>query len=116
MGHEQDMGRLESFVENLLGSHNELKQEYDRLVLRLQESEQENKELRGQIDNLSDDRNVMRGRVTGLISRIETWEKSNNGSSGRLSSSDSDKGTDALEDVMPIFSTGVVQKTEPAIG
>ena len=58
----------------------------------------------------------MRGRVTGLISRIETWEKSNNGSGDRLSSSDSDKGTGAPEDVMPIFATGLVEKTEPAIG
>lgn len=76
MEHEEDLKRLEQFVEKLLGSYNELKKESNELRADLLRQEKENGELRQQIEALQDNKSVVRERVSGLISRIEEWEKS----------------------------------------
>lgn len=83
MEHEEDLKRLEQFVEKLLGSYNELKKESNELRADLLRQEKENGELRQQIEALQDNKSVVRERVSGLISRIEEWEKSQSSTPAR---------------------------------
>ena len=75
MEHNEDMARLEQFVEKLLDSHNQLKSEKSELMAQVQEKQQEIAELQETIKTLQEDRSVMHNRVTGLIDRIGEWEK-----------------------------------------
>jgi chromosome segregation ATPase len=75
MEHNEDLTRLEKFVEKLIESHNQLKNVNSGINEQLQAKQQEITELQEMIKNLQDDRNVMHKRVTGLIDRIDEWEK-----------------------------------------
>jgi FtsZ-binding cell division protein ZapB len=75
MEHNEDFARLEQFVEKLLDSHNQLKNENNEINALLQAKQQEITELQEMIKNLQEDRSVMHDRVTGLIGRIDEWEK-----------------------------------------
>ena len=75
MEHNNDLARLEKFVDRLLDSHNQLKNENSGLNAQLQAKQQEIAELQEMIKNLQEDRIVMHNRVTGLIGRIDEWEK-----------------------------------------
>jgi len=75
MEHKEDLTRLEQFVEKLVESHNQLKNENSEINTQLQAKQQEIAELQEVIKNLQEDRNVMHNRVTGLIDRIDEWEK-----------------------------------------
>ena len=75
MEQNQDLARLEQFVEKLIDSHNQLKNESSEINAQLQAKQQEIAELQEMIKNLQEDRSVMHNRVTGLIDRIDVWEK-----------------------------------------
>jgi predicted nuclease with TOPRIM domain len=75
MKHNEDLARLEQFVEKLLDSHNQLKNENSELNAQLQAKQLENSELQEMVKNLQEDRTVMHDRVSGLIDRIDEWEK-----------------------------------------
>jgi SMC interacting uncharacterized protein involved in chromosome segregation len=75
MEHNEDLARLEKFIERLIDSHDQLKNENSEIYAQLQAKEQEILELREMIKNLQEDRSVMHNRVTGLIDRIDEWEK-----------------------------------------
>jgi chromosome segregation ATPase len=75
MEHNEDLARLEQFVEKLIGSHNQLTDENSEIHAQLQAKEQEITELQEVIKNLQEDRNVMHNRVSGLIDKIDDWEK-----------------------------------------
>jgi len=75
MENNEDWVRLEQFVEKLIVSHNQLKNENSEINAQLQAKQQEIAELHEMIKNLEKDRNVMHNRVTGLIDRIDEWEK-----------------------------------------
>jgi predicted nuclease with TOPRIM domain len=75
MENNEDLARLEQFVEKLIGSHNQLKKEKDEMAARMQEKKQEIAELQEMIKSLQEDRSVMHNQVTGLIGRIGEWEK-----------------------------------------
>ena len=75
MENNQDLARLEQFVEKLIGSHNQLKKEKDEMTALMQEKQQEIAELQEMIKSLQEDRSVMHNQVTGLIDRIGEWEK-----------------------------------------
>ena len=75
MEYNEDLARLEQFVEKLIGSHNQLKNENLEINAQLQAKQQEISELQEMIKNLQEDRSVMHNRVTGLIERIDGWEK-----------------------------------------
>jgi uncharacterized coiled-coil DUF342 family protein len=68
MEHNEDLARLEQFVEKLIDSHNQLKKENSEINAQLQAKQQE-------ITELQEDRSVMHNRVSGLIDRIDKWEK-----------------------------------------
>ena len=75
MEHNEDMARLEQFVEKLIDSHNQLKNENSEISFLLQAKQQEIADLQEKIKNLQEDRSVMHNRVGGLIDRIDEWEK-----------------------------------------
>jgi predicted nuclease with TOPRIM domain len=75
MEHNEDLARLEQFVEKLIGSHNQLKKENNEMMAQVQEKQQEIAELQEMIKSLQEDRSVMHNQVTGLIDRIGEWEK-----------------------------------------
>ena len=75
MEHNEDLARLEQFVEKLIESHNQLKNENSEINAQLHTKLQEIDELQETIKNLQADRSVMHNRVTGLIDRIDAWEK-----------------------------------------
>jgi chromosome segregation ATPase len=76
MEHDEDLARLEQFVEKLIDSHNQLKNENSEINVLLQAKQQEIDELQEVIKSLQEDRSVMHNRVGGLIERIDEWEKS----------------------------------------
>jgi chromosome segregation ATPase len=75
MEQNEDLERLERFVENLIDSHNQLKNENNEINILLQAKQQEITELQEVIKDLQEDRSVMHNRVGGLIERIDEWEK-----------------------------------------
>lgn len=75
MEQNEDLARLEQFVERLIESHNQLKKQNSELNGQLGAKEQEITELQEKIKNLQDDRSDMHNRVIGLIGRIDEWEK-----------------------------------------
>ena len=76
MVHEEELGKLEQFVERLIDNYNELKAENSSLKERLEKIEQQKMQNQELVDTLQNDRTVMHERVTGMISKIEAWEKS----------------------------------------
>ena len=75
MENNEDLARLEQFVEKLIGSHNQLKKEKDEMMAQMQEKQQEIAELQEKVKTLQEDRSTMHNQVTGLIDRIGEWEK-----------------------------------------
>ncbi len=76
MVHEEELGRLEQFVERLIDNYNGLKAENSNLKERLEKIEQQDMQNQELLNTLQNDRTVMHERVTGMISKIEDWEKS----------------------------------------
>ena len=102
MVHEDELGKLEQFVERLIDNYNELKTENSSLKERLEKIEQQNMQNQELVNTLQSDRTVMHERVTGMISRIEDWEKSldtaddatgltDEGTTGNKNAADSDQ-------------------------
>ena len=75
MEQNEDLARLEQFVEKLLDSYNQLKKEKNEMSAQLQEKQLLIDELHETVKSLQDDRGVMHNQVTGLIDRIGEWEK-----------------------------------------
>ncbi|MBW2465940.1 MAG: hypothetical protein JRF02_01445 [Deltaproteobacteria bacterium] len=75
MEHNEDLARLEQFVDKLISNHNQLKKEKSDLLVQLQEKQQEIAELQETVNSLREDRSIMHSQVTGLIDRIGEWEK-----------------------------------------
>ena len=75
MEHNEDLARLEQFVEKLVDSHNQLKKEKNEILVQVQEKQQEIAQLQEMLKSLQEDRSVMHNQVTGLIDRIGEWEK-----------------------------------------
>jgi len=75
MENNDDLTRLEQFVEKLIESHNQLKSENSEMLSQLDKKEQEITALQDKVKALQEDRSVMHNQVTGLIDRISEWEK-----------------------------------------
>ena len=76
MMYEENLGRLEQFVEKLIDSYNDLKAENSTLRQQLAEAEQQNLRNKDLVTNLQNERTIMHERVTRLITKIDEWEKS----------------------------------------
>ncbi len=116
MEHGEDLGRLEQFVERLLASHNQLKNENHGIKTLLQQKEQEIAELKETNKGLQEDRGVMHGRVTGLLDRIDEWEKALDGI-GTSSSGDASSGQsqEVSKEASPLFNVGAEQSPDTAM-
>jgi predicted nuclease with TOPRIM domain len=116
MEQNEDLGRLEQFVERLLASHNQLKNEKHELKAQLQQKEQEIAELKENNKGLQEDRSVMHDRVTGLIDRIDEWEKVFEGQEANPGdSSGSSQSQNLNQESSPLFKVGAEQPPETAM-
>ena len=75
MVHEDEIKRLEQFVEKLIEDYQGLKADNNLLREQLLEMEQKNLQSQELIGGLQNDRSIMHERVTGMIGKIEQWEK-----------------------------------------
>lgn len=77
MEQQNDLGRLEKIIEQLLASFTELKKEKTQLEKKLESQEGEIVALREQLKILERDKEQVCHRVSTLITTIEKWEKEN---------------------------------------
>jgi predicted nuclease with TOPRIM domain len=107
-----DLARLEQFVEKLIESHNQLKNENNEMQVQLKAKQQEISELHEKMKNLQEDRSVMHDRVTGLIGRIDEWEKN-------FEQDEPEKNTDSGDNLTkkssPLFNVTSGQSPESAL-
>lgn len=116
MEHNEDLARLEQFVEKLLDSHNQLKNENDEIHALLLAKHDEIAELQEMIKNLQEDRSVMHNRVTGLIDRIDDWEKTfEQEDPGQESSSGADRKKIRAKKSSSLFNVKSEQSSKPAL-
>ena len=104
MEHNENLERLEQFVEKLVTSHNQLKKEKSEIMAQLQEKQQEIAELQETVKCLQEDKTVVHSQVTGLIDRIDEWEKMlASEESGQDEEADGDKSQNLPEDSSTLF-------------
>ena len=116
MEHNEDLARLEQFVEKLIASHNQLKSENNEINAQLQAKQQEIAELRELIKNLQEDRSVIHNRVTGLLDRIDDWEKTFDKEGPGQNSNSGSNDTQSLPDKSSsLFGMAQEQSSESAL-
>ncbi len=76
MSQNEDLARLESIVEKMIASFEELKQEKAGLESQLHQKNNEIRELRDTLNGLQQEKATIHDRVTGLLGSIEKWETS----------------------------------------
>lgn len=116
MLHEEEIGRLEQFVEKLLAGYNSLKVEYDRLQQELRLHKEQNRELRELADKFQAEKETMYNRVTGLIDRIDVWEKENEQGKEMIQPAKNIPAEAVVDDQNSLFSMGVETNQKPAVG
>ena len=111
MEHNEDLAKLEQFVERLIENHNQLKNERSELVARLQKKELEITELQDTIKSLQEDRSVIHNQVTGLIDRISEWEKILDRDMGTIQSDDpeEEQSQNVRKETSSLFNVGTEQ-------
>ena len=116
MEQNEDLARLEQFVEKLIGSHNQLQKEKDEMLAQVQAKQQEIAELQEMVKNLQEDRSVMHNRVTGLIGRIGEWEKvlDQDGAGGKSESGEGET-KERLQKSSSLFNVTAGQSSESAL-
>lgn len=74
MNNNEELVRLEQFVDNLLTKYRKLQETYRTLEARAEEREAECTRLKETISELRSERSEVGNRVAGLLERIERWE------------------------------------------
>ncbi len=81
MASENELIRLEQYIERLLAGYSDLKKEKQKVEQKLAELQTlhadfqaENDKIKKELDSLGSERGVMRDRVNSLIGQIEQWE------------------------------------------
>ncbi len=74
MENNQELVRLEQFVDTLLNKYNDLKARFHALEDTLSERDTECAGLKDEISDLQGQRSEVGSRVIGLLGRIEQWE------------------------------------------
>lgn len=116
MENNEDLARLEQYIEKLIVSYNHLKNEYNEISGQLQAKQQEIAELQEMIKNLQEDRSVIHNRVTGLIDRIDEWEKAfEQEGSGQNSNSGEVQAQKITKKSSSLFSVASEQSSESAV-
>ena len=116
MEYNEDLARLEQFVEKLIDNHNQLKSENKDIYAQLQAKQQEIVELQEMIENLQKDRNVIHNRVTGLIDRIDEWEKAfDREDAGQNNAAGKEAAQNPAKSSSPLFKAKSEQSSESAV-
>ena len=116
MEQNEDLARLEQFVEKLIESHDQLKNENSEINAQLQAKQQEITELQERVKNLQEDRSVMHNRVIGLIDRIDEWEKTFvEEDTGKNSGSEDAKAQNVNKKSSSLFNVAAGQSSESAL-
>jgi len=76
MTQDSELSRLERFVEKLLVSFSELREEKHQLLKDVAERDSLIEELRGNIASQDSERSEISLRVNTIVDQIEEWEKS----------------------------------------
>jgi chromosome segregation ATPase len=79
MNKNEELVRLEQFVDSLLNKYNDLKENYHSLEATLGRRDEEITELKADLAELRDERSEVGSRVSGLLGRIEQWEAEQGG-------------------------------------
>ncbi|RUM37097.1 MAG: hypothetical protein DSY50_01010 [Desulfobulbus sp.] len=79
MNKNEELVRLEEFVDSLLNKYNDLKEQCHALEATLASREEEIVSLKSDIDGLKDERSEVGSRVSGLLGRIQQWESEQGG-------------------------------------
>lgn len=74
MEKNEELVRLEQFVDSLLNKYNDLKGNFHALQATLAERDAECAALQADLAELRDERSDVGTRVAGLLGRIEQWE------------------------------------------
>ncbi len=72
----EDLVRLAGVVEDLLTRFNQLKDEHNKTVQSLQDSEAHAKELQESLDQVQSEKSDAYDRISGILGSIEQWENS----------------------------------------
>lgn len=74
MENNNELARLEHFVDKLLGKYKGLQESYRQLEAKFVARDAECRQLKEQIEELRNERHQIGERVAGLLDRIEQWE------------------------------------------
>ncbi|MHB8789526.1 MAG: cell division protein ZapB [Desulfobulbaceae bacterium] len=74
MSNNEELVRLEQFVDNLLTKYRKLQETYRALEASMEERDTECARLKETIAELRSERSEVGNRVAGLLERIERWE------------------------------------------
>ena len=121
MASDNELIRLEEYIERLLAGYSKLKKEKQNIEQRLAEVQAENDKYKQELDSFDSARGAMRERVNSLIGQIEQWESEIEGEEG-----DGDDGSagedeeeeesreDPEEDAAPVKKKGKADKSAKA--
>lgn len=74
MSHQEDFAKLETIVERLLQTVDELRRQNSELQGALSDKEEELRVMREEAGSLQEERKDILSRVTKLVDTIESWE------------------------------------------
>ncbi len=115
MKYEEDLGRLEQYLEKMLAGYNDLKRKKEELQASLRQKEAENIKLQEQIGGLRENRNIIRDRVTGLIGRIEEWERAQTEAGNLAARPENIEKSDTAEKSSQLFATGIALENNESL-
>ena len=93
MEKNEELVRLEQFVDSLLNKYNDLKEKFHALEATLAERDFECAGLKDDIAELRDERSDVGTRVSGLLGRIEQWESEQDVTSATAENDDDKQGS-----------------------
>jgi chromosome segregation ATPase len=101
MEYEQDIKKLESNVERLLGTLDTTQDDRRKLKADIARLETTRKELEEQVKTLKEEKRVIHQRVSALIASIEKWEKAAISEEGQApAAAVAGKGPEAVQGVL----------------
>lgn len=74
MASDNELVRLEKYIEKLMAGYSALKADKQRIEKQLVAVQAENEKMKQELDSFDSERGVMRDRVNNLIDQIEQWE------------------------------------------
>ncbi len=105
MSQDNELRRLEQFVEKLLVRFSELRTEKTKLLQELRERELQIVDLRNDLSSKDMERSEISQRVNKIVEQIEEWEMGLEEVAGFASGSETDEDTDEMvpeEDEPPV--------------